>query len=656
LIDVRAKAARWALIARLVGPHPIELARAFLFLATRPLRSHRRGRVYSAPLPPAHVELHPPSIGLARFDDLPAALRTAATRLQEEAKHVLAHRVEFLGSGFVELGPDIDWHRDFKSGYRWPERYYQDIEVTRLADRSDAKVPWELSRCHHLLTLARAARLFEEERYVWEFEAQLASWLDANPPGIGINWTNPMEIGIRAVNLVWAVGTLEEWRPLTPTIRDRLVTSLRWHAHHIHDNLEGSPYLRSNHYLGDLLGLLVLGSVLKGEPSARKWSRFARRELQREVEKQVLPDGVGFEASLPYHGLAMEMFLVADGVSAQAGSPLSRTFHERLRRMAAVSRSVRHEDGRIPLFGDQDSGRVLPEGFARPPTQDNLLWLATTLDGKTKPFEGPPHPEVAWTFGLERWRRVGELPLGSPPGPAAFPDGGIFVLRTERSHVVVRCGDVGQNGFGGHAHNDLLSFELSLDDVPLIVDSGTYAYTFDVDARNEFRSTRAHNTVRIDDAEIHPIDPERVFELRRFARYKVEACELSRDPMVLTCSHDGYRRLEPPCLHRRHFSLVAGSGELSIRDELLGAGFHQVESFLHLPAGSSLERVGESTFDVTRRGRRARIAFSKIAAGELIVEESWVSENYGVRERAPVLVSRARRAFPASLGYTITPL
>lgn len=652
-----AKAARWAAILRFVGPHPLELARTIGYLVARKVRPRGRPpRFYAEGLPPASVELTLPPVELGVLGELPAELRHEAEHLKEEAEEALAHRVDLLGSGPVDLGPEIDWHRDFKSGYRWPRRFYREVEVTRLADRSDAKVPWELSRCHHLVTLARAACLFEEERYARESESQLGSWLDANPAGIGINWTNPMEIGIRAVNLVWAVATLEGWRPVEDTLRNRVADSLRWHGHHIEANLEGAPYLRSNHYLGDILGLLVLGSVLSGEPSAGKWFQRARREFEREIAKQVYADGVSFEASLAYHGLVLEMFLVASYTAAWAGAPLSRAFHGRLRRMVAVSRTARHGNGRIPLFGDQDSGRILPAGSARPPTHDNLLWLAAGLDRQTRPLHAEVHPEVAWTFGVESWRRCNELPLAPPAGSAAFPDGGIFVLHSDRAHVVVRCGEVGQNGFGGHAHNDLLSYELSIDDVPLIVDSGTYAYTFDVGARNEFRSTRAHNTVRIDEAEINPIDPARVFELRRFARPKIEACELSRDPLELTGSHDGYRRLRPPCVHRRQFSLAVASGELTIRDELGGPGVHLVESFVHLAAGSSLRRTGETSFEVALGGTRARITFSGIEGGELLVEEAWVSQRYGARERAPLLVARARQPFPASLGYTITPL
>ena len=45
----------------------------------------------------------------------------------------------------------------------------------------------------------------------------------------------------------------------------------------------------------------------------------------------------------------------------------------------------------------------------------------------------------------------------------ALPQGGVFALgsRAASSRGPAR-GDVGQNGYGGHAHNDISSFELSL--------------------------------------------------------------------------------------------------------------------------------------------------------------------------------------------------
>src|SRR4051794_34972650 len=169
--------------------------------------------------------------------------------------------------------------------------------------------------------------------------------------------------------------------------------------------------------------------------------------LEREAQRQVLPDGVGFEASLPYHGLALEILLIALAVAERDGERFSEGFRDRVRRMSDVSRATRHPDGRIPIFGDNDSGRVLPAGFDRAPTHDNLLWLAAALCTRRRPLAGPPDAEVAWALGVAAWREAGELPEPDPlPGHAAFERGGIYVLDGGGSHVVMRCGDVGQNG------------------------------------------------------------------------------------------------------------------------------------------------------------------------------------------------------------------
>ena len=649
------KAQRLNTIVRLVGPHPLLLARTFAFLGTRSLRQRRLRRLYSAPLEAAEVSLRLPAVDLGRYDDLPEELRAAAASLRREADAVLAHRVDILGSGLVSLGPTIDWHRDFKSGYVWPCRFYREVEATRLDDDSDAKVPWELSRCHHLLTLARAAAIFEEPSYAEELSAQLASWLDENPPGVGINWVNPMEVGIRAANLVWAVATLEPSQPLEADIRGRLVDSLRWHGRHIRANLEGTPYLRSNHYLGDLLGLLVLGATLSGDPEAQRWLRFSCRELEREIRTQVYPDGVSFEGSLPYHGLALEMFLLAAHVARWAGRPLSAAFEERLTAMVDVCRNARHPNGRVPLFGDQDSGRILPAGFARPASHDHLLSWAVEVVRSRRTASLDIDPEVALVFGVSAWERAHERPVAEPSASRAYRDGGIYVLHTPGAHLVLRCGGVGQNGSGGHSHNDVFSYELTFGDVLFVIDSGTFAYTFDVTARNEFRSTAAHNVVQIDDAEIHPIDPARVFELAQFARISVDTCDLEGSVLTVAGSHDGYRRLDDPVEVRRRVSIDSASGAVEIRDELGGRATHGVKSFIHLAPETRVRRAGRLSFELVAHDQTATCWFDGVAEEELSVREAWVSDRYGVRRTAPVLAVEAQRPLPASIGYRFVP-
>ena len=125
---------------------------------------------------------------------------------RSKAEAAVRHVVDLLGSGPVELGERIDWHRDFKTGIDWPRDVLaDDQDYLRLHEACDVKMPWELSRCHHWVTLGRAYALEPDSRYATEFVHQLAAWLDDNPWPYGVNWGRAMEVAVRAVN--WCVSS-----------------------------------------------------------------------------------------------------------------------------------------------------------------------------------------------------------------------------------------------------------------------------------------------------------------------------------------------------------------------------------------------------------------------------------------------------------------
>ena len=522
-----------------------------------------------------------------------------------------------------------------------------DVRPTRLDDSSDAKVPWDLSRSHHLLTLARVACLTGDARYSAEVEDQLTSWIGSNPPGVGINWVQPMEIALRAVNWVWIVRTLEPEFPIPHPLRQRVVSSLASHARHIRLNLEGTPYLRSNHYLSNILGLLVLGAVIGGDPAAQRWFEYARRAFEREINTQVLDDGMGFEASVAYHGLALEMFLLARYVAAWRRTPFSPRYDDRLRRMLTASRVLRHPDGRVPLFGDVDSGRVLPGSFARPPSHDALLDLGAEVLGADRYLDHIPSPEVAWTLGVVAWTRLAGAPVDGTELPDSLPHGGIYVLQRNGLRAVVRCGDVGQNGNGGHAHNDVGSYEL-FGRGPLVVDPGNYAYTSDPAARNAFRSTAAHNTIMIDRQEINPL-PDELFRLPQVARPRVTLWNPGTRP-VLVIEHDGYRRLPGKPRHQRSLELAPDGGSLAVTDRIGGSGHHHLECLVHLAPGVEVRQIAPNTFGLQRGGEAVRVIFggSAISVG---LRDGWVAPEYGVREPTSVLVATHTGRLPAKIDH-----
>ncbi|GAB4276423.1 MAG: hypothetical protein Kow0056_06840 [Coriobacteriia bacterium] len=89
----------------------------------------------------------------------------------------------------------------------------------------------------------------------------------------------------------------------------------------------------------------------------------------------------------------------------------------------------------------------------------------------------------------------------SPLELAGYPDFGLFIFRRGGFYLAVRCGPVGQNGLGGHAHNDQLGIVVVSRGEALATDPGSYLYTPLPERRNEYRSVCAHNAPRAVDRE-----------------------------------------------------------------------------------------------------------------------------------------------------------
>jgi hypothetical protein len=122
-----------------------------------------------------------------------------------DADEICNHIFDLLGSGKVKLGEEIDWHLDFKSGFKWdPKTYYLGAgKHVTLNDPSDVKVPWELSRCQHFVTLGKAYWYTGNEKYAKKIVSQIESWIAQNPVELGVNWACTMDVAIRAVNWIW---------------------------------------------------------------------------------------------------------------------------------------------------------------------------------------------------------------------------------------------------------------------------------------------------------------------------------------------------------------------------------------------------------------------------------------------------------------------
>lgn len=302
----------------------------------------------------------------------------------------------------------IDWHLDFKSGYRWSENTWHGKIRSGEIPGVDVKVPWELSRMQHLPTLAIACHFaatgaagFETvDTYAHEFRNQVLDFVASNPPGFGVNWACAMDVAIRAANLVVARDIVAaSGGHLDEAFDAVFVSSLVAHARHVVANLEWSPRYRGNHYLANIVGLLFVAAILPCDDEVDAWLAFAVQELVDEVKYQFHDDGSNFEASVCYHRLSAEMVswaiallanLPADkrtvltsprlgpvrklprlrgGAAAMhripgscRESPVPVWCWEQLAKMAEFTQTLTRPDGLVVQFGDNDSGRFIKLG------------------------------------------------------------------------------------------------------------------------------------------------------------------------------------------------------------------------------------------------------------------------------------------------------
>ena len=546
----------------------------------------------------------------------------------EEAGAALGGRFRVLSFGVVDFGLPVRWHADPLAGVEWPMVHHR--RIAPMPGRADIKVPWEASRLHWLVALARAARYTGDDAFLEGARELLAGWVAANPPGMGVNWANAMEAGVRVVNLAWAAEMAGDRHPGLVELASAL---LRHHGWHILENLEYSPRLTSNHYLADVVGLVHAGAALRHTRAGRGWLRFGAAALQREVLKQLRPDGMSFEASTGYHRFSTELVLFGLFALRQVGWTVRPEVSERFERALEALATVTAPDGRVPAVGDEDGGLVVNLASDRDPRDPSPLLQA---GGGLVGGRGDADPGE-----LASWLPGPHSPGDRRRGPAALRQSGVYVLENDDLWCLVECGDVGQRGNGGHAHNDTLSFVLFARGREIVTDPGTCTYTGDPVARDEFRRTRSHATVEVDGEEINRFVDGRLFTLVDEDRPTCEVVDLGGDRQRVTACHHGYSRLADPVLHRRTWELSPGA--LTVSDHLECRAAHEAVVSFPLAEGATVLdtdrattwlRVGDVDVAVTR---------TEGLALALRPERAAVSPGYG--SCRPALVLRVRVAF-----------
>lgn len=541
------------------------------------------------------------------MNELINILRSHMTGSRETADRICNNEFELLGCS-IKFGKHVDW--------------------TYGAGR-DVKLPWELSRFQFLPTLCRAYEIHNDQKYALHAKELIRDWILKNPAGRSINWQIAMEAAIRACNFALAWFFLREsqlWRD--EHFQQIFLKSLAEHGKFIETHLEYNRGFNTNHLIADFTGLFWLGTLFQDLPDAKRWQNISRQGLEDEMKNQVYEDGVDYEASISYHRLVAEFFGYSALLGKFNGVEFSPAFLARLEKMFEFAWHYTKPNGLAPQIGDNDDGRLfIFEDFYSWDRRDHrhLFWLANALFLENKKF-------------VQSWGA-----------------GGIYIMRKDDFYCIVDCGQNGQNGNAGHAHNDTLSFELAFGGEDFIIDPGAFVYTGDRKARKRFRGTRMHNTVMIDEEEMNRFRLFRLFSMKNDAIPTVNKWESMETHDFLDAEHNGYERLRNPVIHRRTFKFDKKNRSLEIKDFFIGKGTHTLQWNFHFAPDIMVRQAHHDRMITEKNGKKMEMRLPKELTPYAVIRNDFVSPSYGIKEKATVLTFKKTFLLPHDTSFTFQP-
>ena len=368
----------------------------------------------------------------------------------------------------------------------------------------DKKITWELNRHQYFALLGQAYWLTGDERYAETFANHINSWLAENPPKRGINWASSLEVAFRSISWTWALHFFKRSEALTPETFLSVAKFLYIKATHLETYL--STYFSPNtHLTGEALGLFYLGTMFPEFKDSARWRETGLRILLEQLERHVQPDGVYFEQSSYYHRYTADFYLHLRILLEANNEAAPARVDEKLQQLLDFLMYITRPDGKTPLFGDDDGGRLMKlDNRAANDFRATLATGAAVFNrGDYKFVAAEPAEETLWLLGTAAFSKLDQLQASEPASRSkGFKDSGYYVMRdswtAEANYLFFDCGHHGADNCG-HAHADALSFELAVNGQTMLIDPGTYTYTASKELRDSFRSSSAHNTLTVDD-------------------------------------------------------------------------------------------------------------------------------------------------------------
>ena len=412
-------------------------------------------------------------------------------------------------------------------------------------------VCFRLNSFRWLLSLSDAYRATNDIKYLETGFALIENWQKSNGKLIqGDKW-NPYVIAERLMNWIGFVSCYAERL-------DRDIDKYaRWIASHA-DELNRSVefQLGANHLLSEGRSLMYAGNFLNNE----KLYQRGKRILFKEFKIQFLNDGGHYERSVSYHVESLQQYFEAVWLMQHINDDSNIEMARNLYEPYCFLNAMIGPDGTIPLLNDA--------AYDYPFDAADFLYTAKILYG-----EAPKQAKQ----GVYSKRWLNMEPISNATNwktkKRLFAETGLYVdrfnIEGQEQSIMFDIGNNGPDSNLGHAHADALSLLWTVGDKRILVDSGVFTYE-PGEQRNLCRSTKAHNTVEIDDKSSAEIWS--AFRVAKRGHTKLLTYKDVKEHVIISASHDGYCYcLADPVLHNRTIIRWKNREAFAVKDELLGS-------------------------------------------------------------------------------------
>ena len=258
-----------------------------------------------------------------------------------------------------------------------------------------------------------------------------------------------MGVGQRATKLPYMLRRLIEIGGDSEIICNFIIAS---EIHISELSQEERVAMHSNHGLFQIAGLMALVRDIPWLSGSKSGYESAKKLLKKMIDEHFAEDGLHKEHSPEYH-LFMRNHLHSFQSTGWIDS--DDEINRLLTSVEEISHWMQNPEKNVIAIGDSNNG----------------------LSSK------------------DRWGGVNEQ-LNS--GLKVLPFGGLVIENTENDGFFSQLVFSAQFHSRQHKHADNLNVLYHLNDKPLLVDSGSFTYQYDLPERIYCESTRAHNTVEID--------------------------------------------------------------------------------------------------------------------------------------------------------------